>query len=353
MKPFVYSSNPSRVVFGRGQLAQLASEINQLGLSRVLILSTPQQIELATKISDNLGNQSVGIFDRAQMHTPVDVTLTALEFLRSINADGIVSVGGGSTIGLGKALALRTDLPQIVIPTTYAGSEMTPILGETENGVKRTQSNPKILPEVVIYDVDLTMTLPPAMSGTSGVNAIAHAVEAMYAKDSNPVITLLAQDAIAALATALPQITANPADASARERALYGAWLCGTCLGSVGMALHHKLCHTLGGSFDLPHAETHTVILPHALAYNAPAIPEVMDRLKKVLNCDDPALSLWKLGREIGAPASLSELGMPREGIARAVQVALSNPYWNPRELKAEPLTNLIERAWEGLPPQG
>lgn len=353
MRDFVYNAQPGRVIFGRGTLDRLGEEISRLGLDRVLFLATPQQADSVAAIAATVGSLSAGVFAGARMHTPVDVTEMALTQLHESGAQGVVSVGGGSTIGLGKALALRTDVPQIVIPTTYAGSEMTPILGETADGVKHTQSSPKILPETVIYDVDLTMTLPPGMSGVSGMNAIAHAVEAMYARDANPIITMIAAEAIGALAGALPAIARDPQDPEARSGALYGAWLCGTCLGAVGMALHHKLCHTLGGSFDLPHAETHTIILPHALAYNAPAIPEVMARLRQVLNSDDPALRLYQIAQDIGAPLGLKDIGMPRDGIARAVSLAMSNTYWNPRPLEAEALEALITRAWEGRPPQG
>lgn len=352
MRDFVYNANPGRVVFGRGTIDQLADEIERLGLERVLLLSTPQQSDSVRNIADGLGKLSAGVFSEARMHTPTDVTEKALAVLRESGADGVVAVGGGSTIGLGKALALRTDVPQIVIPTTYAGSEMTPILGETADGVKRTQTSPKVLPETVIYDVDLTMTLPVGMSGVSGMNAIAHAVEGLYAREANPIISLLALEAVAALSDALPRIARDPGDADARGNALYGAWLCGTCLGAVGMALHHKLCHTLGGTFDLPHAETHTVVLPHALAYNAPAIPEQMARLGKALNTSDPALRLFEIGREIGAPDGLKAMGMPEDGIDRAVELALANPYWNPRPLEAEGLTGLITRAYNGAPPE-
>jgi alcohol dehydrogenase class IV len=284
------------------------------------------------------------------MHTPVDVTESAMTFMRDRDVDGIVSFGGGSTIGLGKAIALRTDLPQIVIPTTYAGSEMTPILGETRNGAKTTQSNARILPEVVIYDVDLTLSLPASLSGTSGINAMAHAIEALYARDRNPITSLMAMEGIGALANALPRIAHDAADMDARSSAFYGAWLCGSCLGAVGMALHHKLCHVLGGSFNLPHAETHAVVLPYALAYNAPAMPDIMIRLESVLG-PDPALALHRLAAAVGAPSSLRDLGMPESGIDDAVTRALANPYWNPRKLEAVPLRALIARAWAGAPP--
>jgi maleylacetate reductase len=286
------------------------------------------------------------------MHTPVEVTEQAMAKVAEVNADCIVSIGGGSTIGLGKAIALRTDLPQLVLPTSYAGSEMTPIVGQTSGGIKTTQSSPKILPETVIYDVDLTMTMPAALSAISGINAIAHAVEALYARDRNPIISLMAQEGIAKLAQALPAICADPNDRGARTDAFYGAWLCAVCLGAVGVALHHKLCHTLGGLFNLPHAETHAVILPHALAYNAPAVPDAMAAMTKALGVSDPTRGLYDLERRLGAPQSLREIGMPEDGIDRAADLAVSNPYWNPREVERDAIRELIARAWRGEPPR-
>lgn len=347
---FVYLGNPARVIFGSGTVHQLSAEIERLGACRALVLSTPVQTKDAADLAERLGPVAVGSFDGAVMHTPVDVSEEATRLARELKADVVVAIGGGSTTGLSKAIALRTDLPQIIIPTTYAGSEMTPILGETADGVKRTQTTQKVLPEVVIYDVDFTLSLPASLSGTSGVNAIAHAVEALYAKDRNPIISALALEAIAALHRALPVIAKDASNRDARTDALYGAWLCGVCLGAVGMALHHKLCHTLGGSFDLPHAETHTVILPHALAFNAPAIPDVMEKLEQCLG-GEPSHVLFELTRTIGAPASLGALGMPHEGIERATSLALSNPYWNPRPLERTAIHDLIARAHAGAAP--
>ncbi|KQM99389.1 maleylacetate reductase [Sphingomonas sp. Leaf25] len=345
---FTYTANPSRVVFGSGTLRQVASEAERLSLSRLLVLSTAPQKDSAERVAQLLAGRTAGIFSGAVMHTPVDITQQALEIMSTSGADGIVAIGGGSTIGLSKAIALRTDLPQIVIPTTYAGSEMTPILGETKDGGKVTQSSPRILPEVVIYDVDLTMTLPPALSGTSGINAIAHAVEALYAEDRNPIVTMMALEAIRALYEALPAITIDPSDRAARSAALYGAWLCGTCLGSVGMSIHHKLCHTLGGTFDLPHAETHTVVLPHALAYNASVVPDVIAQLRSTLQTEDPAAALYDLAGKVGAKRSLSDLGMAESAIDEATTRALANPYWNPRPLEQAAIRDLIARAWRG-----
>ena len=352
MQEFTYTANPARVLFGDGKIAALAEEVARLGLSRVLVLSTPQQERQARGVADALGGLCAGLFAGAVMHTPVAVTEQALRVVRETGADGIVAFGGGSTIGLAKAIALRTDLPQIAVPTTYAGSEMTPILGETEGGRKVTQSTSKVLPEVVIYDVALTLSLPPMLSGTSGINAIAHAVEALYAQSRNPIISLIAAEGIGALARALPRIAETPGDVAARSDAQYGAWLCGTCLGAVGMALHHKLCHTLGGTFELPHAETHTIILPHALAYNAPAVPDAIKRLRQALGADDPAAALYDLAGVVGAARALRDLGMPEGGIDRAVDLALANPYWNPRPLERDGIRNLLKRAWAGEPPQ-
>ncbi|ATN32280.1 maleylacetate reductase [Rhizobium sp. ACO-34A] len=347
---FTYSALPTRVIFGSGTSARLPEEVERLGARRALVLATDAQRAQAEAIAALLGDAAVGIFSDAVMHTPVAVSESATELARFLRADVLVAVGGGSTTGLGKAIALRTDLPQIVLPTTYAGSEMTPIIGETVDGIKKTQTTQKVLPEVVIYDVDLTLDLPPALSGTSGMNAIAHAVEALYARDRNPVISALALEAIGSLARSLPVIAREPRDPDARGDALYGAWLCGICLGSVGMALHHKLCHVLGGSFDLPHAETHTIVLPHALSYNAPAIADVMGRLERVLG-GEPCRALYDLGRSIGAPGSLAALGMAESGTEQAASIALANPYWNPRPLEKEAIRDLIARAHAGVPP--
>lgn len=351
MQPFVYNALPGRVVFGRGTLARVADEIQALGCTRAFVLSTPQQADVGEGLVKQLGALCVGTFAGAAMHTPVDVTAQALDAVTAAGADCLVAIGGGSTTGLGKAIALRTDLPQVVVPTTYAGSEATPILGQTENGVKTTQKGSKILPETIIYDVDLTLTLPVGLTVTSGLNAIAHAVEGLYSPDANPLISLLAEDGIRALAKALPRIVAKPQDVEARSDALYGAWGCGVTLGVVGMALHHKLCHTLGGTFDLPHAETHSVILPHAMAYNARAASGAMARVAAVLGVADAPRGMWNLASSLGAPMTLAQLGMPHEGIERAVELALANPYWNPAPLEAQGLRRLLENAYDGRPP--
>ena len=352
IEPFVYDALPQRVLFGAGRLAEVASQVEALGCRRALVLSTKEQGGAAQRVATLLGERAGGTFAGAVMHTPVHVTEEALTAFAERDCDCVVAIGGGSTIGLGKAIALRTDAPQIVVPTTYAGSEVTPILGQTEGGRKTTQRTLKVLPEVVIYDVDLTMTLPARMTATSGMNAIAHAVEALYARDANPVISLMAEEGIRALATSLPVLMERPQDGDARGAAQYGAWLCGTTLGVVGMALHHKICHALGGAFDLPHAEMHSVVLPHVAAFNAPAAPAALGRVAHALDAEQAGQGLFDLERRLGIPRSLREIGMPEDGVDRAVELITSAPYWNPRPVDAASLRALLQRALAGDPPQ-
>ncbi len=352
MQSFVYNALPSRVIFGSGTISRLKSEIERAGCHRALLLSTPEQAESLNKIAQSLGPLAAGTFTQAAMHTPTGVTERALSQVQECSADCTISFGGGSSTGLGKAIALRTDLTQIAVPTTYAGSEVTPIIGETKDGVKVTQRTLKVLPEIVIYDVDFTLGLPQRLSVTSGTNAIAHAVEALYAEDRNPVISMMAEQAVGAMGRALPAIVANPKDREARSEALYGAWLCGVCLGSVGMALHHKLCHVIGGAFDLPHADTHTVILPYAMAYNAKAAPEADAAIARALGGNDGTSALVNLAERLGSPRSLKSLGMPEAGIDRAADLAVQNPYWNPRPIERAAVRALIAAAWAGDTPK-
>ena len=353
MQAFVYQAHSQRVVFGFGTLATIGDELSALGLSRALVLSTPQQLDSADALARQLGERAVGVYGKATMHTPVEVTEDAMLVVRELGADCVVSLGGGSTTGLGKAIAFRTDLPQIVVPTSYAGSEATPILGETERGEKVTKKHPRILPEVIVYDVDLTMTLPASMTVTSGMNAIAHAIEALYTRERNPIISMLAQQGIEALARALPAIRVNGNDREARSDALYGAWACGTCLGAVGMALHHKICHVLGGSFNLPHAETHTVILPHATAYNERAVPELLAPAARALGATSAGGGLWDFASGLGAPMTLAEIGMQQGDLDRVADLACANPYWNPQPMVRDEIRSLLDDAFFGRRPGG
>ena len=351
MLGFTYQSSIPRVIFEPGALRHLQREMELLGATRALVLSTPNQMRQAKMVADMLGSRCAGIFAEAVMHVPIETARRARDEACRIGADCAVAIGGGSTIGLGKAIALEAGLPILAIPTTYAGSEMTPIYGITEAGVKKTGKDMRVLPHTVLYDPDLTATLPFSLSVTSGINAIAHAAEGLYALDSNPIMDLLALEGIRALAQGLPKLKDKLDNIEGRGECLYGAWLCGTVLGNVGMGLHHKLCHTLGGTFNLPHAETHTIILPHALAYNARAVPGVMGRIAGALGADETASGIWQLAKSLGAPVALRDIGMQHADIARAVELATTAAYPNPRPLETAALRALLERAFAGEPP--
>jgi len=351
MQAFTYTSLPGHVMFGLGRLSQLADEITRMQLQRVVVLSTPGQVGLAEQIAGVLGPLAAGIYAKAVMHVPEAVALAATAHVRALGADGIVAVGGGSTIGLGKAITLQTDLPLLAIPTTYSGSEMTPIWGLTRDGIKITGRDPRVLPKTVIYDARLSLKLPPAIAATSGMNAIAHCVEGLYARDTNPVSSLMAEEGIRALAAALPAIRECPEEEESRSLALYGAWLSGCVLGTVGMALHHKLCHTLGGSFNLPHADVHTVMIPYVTAFNRTAAPQAMAAISRALGTQDAALGLHELAVRLQAPLSLRDIGMQEQDLDKAAEIATSNPYYNPRDFNRENVRALLQAAFEGHPP--
>ncbi|MFE5563390.1 maleylacetate reductase [Amycolatopsis japonica] len=351
MTSFAYDALPMHVRFGPGSVQNLAEEITRLGLRRVLVLCSPEQSETGELIAKALGDLSAGVHPEARMHVPVEVARHARDRAAELDADGCVAVGGGSAVGLGKAIALEHGLPVVAVPTTYAGSEMTPVWGLTENGRKRTGKDPRVLPVGVVYDPELTVGLPIGMTVTSGLNAIAHAVEALYAPDASPIISLMAEEGIRALAGALPDLVADNADLEARTRALYGSWLCGACLGATTMSLHHKLCHVLGGTLDLPHAPTHAVVLPHALAYNQQAAPDAAAAVGRALGSADPALELWELAGRLGAPRALRDLGMAEPDIDRIAGQVVANPYANPAPVTQDGVAALLRAAWAGQSP--
>ncbi len=299
-----------------------------------------------------LGERAVGLFPGAIMHTPVEVTEAAMAEVAAREVDCVIAIGGGSTIGLSKAIAYRTDLPQIVLPTTYAGSEATPVLGQTENAVKITLKSPKVQPEVIVYDPELVATLPRAMTVTSGLNAMAHAVEALYSPEANRLSDELALAGIRAFVGGLPKVMANPADLDAREETLFGAWLCGTMLAQVSMALHHKLCHTLGGTLNLPHAETHAILLPHTTAFNEAAVADRLAPVADVLSSGKAGSGLYAFACSLDAPTALKDLGVREEDLDDVAGLAVKSPYANPRPVEAGAIRALLQRAWEGAPPE-
>ena len=350
MESFTYQGMPGRVVFGPGSIDRARDEIEALGCRHALVLSTPSRAEDARALADRIGPVAAGTFTGATMHTPVAVTEQALRDYRARGADCVVAVGGGSTVGLGKAISRRNGAPQLAIPTTYAGSEATDILGETDGGIKTTMRDPAIRPGTVIYDPDLTVALAVPMSVASALNAMAHAIEGLYAPDANPITSLMAVEGLRALRDALPRVVARPDAIAARSEALYGSWLCGSVLGSVAMSLHHKLCHTLGGAFDLPHAETHAILLPHTTAYNAGAAVERLAPAAALFG-GDLAPGLWDFAAGLGAPRALADLGLSLADLETAAELAAQAPYSNPRAITRDGLLGLMTRAHAGARP--
>lgn len=350
MNPFVYNAPAMRVVFGAGSVAELAKEVDRLGAKRALLLATPGRTAMVKSVADPLGIRVAGVFDRVVMHTPLELAEEARRLAASVQADCCVVVGGGSTIGFGKAIALTSALPLLAVPTTYSGSEMTTIWGISEGGAKKTGRDPKVLPKTVIYDPALTLDLPPHVSAASGMNAMAHCVEALYAHDGNPIVSMMAEEGIRALASALPRVMENPKDIDARSDALYGAWLAGCTISTTSIALHHKLCHVLGGSFNLPHAETHSIVLPHAVRYNESAA-EAMRRIERALGKRDAAAAIYDLEKELRLPLRLADIGMKEQDLERAARIAADTPYPNPRKVEYAPVLELLRHAYEGVRP--
>ncbi|MEP7303482.1 MAG: maleylacetate reductase [Caldimonas sp.] len=351
MQDFEFYMRMPRVVFGAGALQHVRREVEAIGAERALVLSTPGQAALARRVAALLGEHSAGVFCEAAMHVPIETVRAAEDVVQAVDANCLIAIGGGSTTGLAKALALDSGIPVIAIPTTYAGSEMTTMYGVTEGGAKRTGRDASVLPRCVIYDPELSLGLPFGTSVVSVLNAIAHAAEGLYAPDGNPVVDLFAEQGIRRCAAALPRLQRDPRDVGARGDALVGAWMCGTVMGSVTVGLHHKLCHTLGGSFGLPHAELHAVILPQALAYNAAAAPEAMRRIAAALQVPSAPAGVFDLVARHGAATSLRAIGMAQADLDRAAALALQNQYPNPRPLELGAVRELLQRACDGTRP--
>lgn len=348
MDSFSYGTLLTNVVFGEGALERLPAELDRLGLRRALVLTTPEQADQVARLAHLLGEKMAGAFCEARMHVPVETAAAGAARARALAADCTVGFGGGSTIGLGKAITLELGLPQVAIETTYAGSSRTPIWGLTEGGKKKTGTDPRVQPRLVVYDPTLTYTLPPRTTAASGLNAIAHCIESLYSAERNPITSWIAAQGIHELGWAIPRAVAVPRDPQARARALYGSFLAGTALGSVGMALQHKLCHTLGGSFDLPHAETHAVMLPHVVRFNERAAPHAIAAAGRALGSGDPAQALFDMLQTTGLPDSLAALGLAESALDRAAELATQNPYYNPRPIDRASIRALLEGAFRG-----
>ncbi|MGH9209765.1 MAG: maleylacetate reductase [Acidimicrobiales bacterium] len=357
MRPFVHEALPGRVVFGAGSIDQVPAEVAGLGdPRRVMVVASGSSGAVGERVAEALGPRFAASFGEVRQHVPEALAATATETAGGLEADAVVTVGGGSAIGLGKVIAADRDIPLLAVPTTYSGSEMTPTYGVTGTQ-KRTVRDPRALPKVVVYDPELTVDLPARVSASSGMNALAHAVEGLYAAGANPVVSLWAEEAIWQLAAALPAVTSAPSDVEARAEALYGAYLSGATLAVAGIALHHKLCHVLGGRFGLNHADVHAVLLPHVAAFNASAAPEAMGWAAVAFGAgtrepDEVGGCVHDLATKIGAPTSLASIGMPEDGLdeAAALGVAAVGTS-NPRPVDERAARELLQAAYEGRRP--
>jgi maleylacetate reductase len=368
MEPFAHDALPGRVVFGAGAArTALAGEVARLGVSRLLLIPSGSEQQAARELTAPLADRIAGTFTGVRPHVPVEVADAARKQAAAIGADAVLSLGGGSATGTAKAVALTTGLPVIAVPTTYAGSEVTPVWGLTDGDRKTTGMDARVLPRLVIYDPELTASLPGPVSAASGLNAMAHAVEAFWAPGRNPVSSLTAAEAIRVLAAALPPVLRDGADTGARGDLLYGAYLAGSTFAVTGSGLHHKICHILGGRYDLPHAQTHAIMLPYVLAFNAPGAPDAARQIGRALaggeltaggevprgdrRSADPAARLQRLAGQLGLPRGLRDIGLREEQIAEAARlIEPAVPADNPVPAGAAALEALLRRAWAGDP---
>jgi maleylacetate reductase len=355
MQPFVYDQLPARIVFAPGALAQVGAEVERLGAARVMLIHDGATTVQAESIAEQLASRLALQWGEVAQHVPVELAARARDEATGHGVDAVVTIGGGSSTGLAKAIALTHRVPIVAVPTTYAGSEQTTIYGLTGGQHKQTGKDPAVLPRVVVYDAELTLGLPAAVTGPSAFNALAHSVEALWAPGCNPITSALALEGVRAIAASLPSVMASPTDVDARGELLYGAALSGMALGATAAGLHHKLCHVLGGRFDLVHADAHSVVLPHALAFNAPALPTEMERLADALGAhgEAPAGALWDLAQRSQVPTRLADLHgsdgpLQRELLAEAAATAAHEITVNPRPVTETDLLGILERAYDG-----
>ena len=351
MNSFELNMLPWHLVFGAGTIAQLPDQMADLSLSRALVISTPEQAAQADHVSALLGTRAAGKFTEARMHVPIETATTARELARDLECDCSVSIGGGSTTGLGKALALDPGIPLIAIPTTYAGSEMTNIWGITDDGRKQTGRDLRVLPRLTIYDAELSRELPLSITGPSAMNAMAQATVNAYDPRVSPLVRTMALEAIGTIAQALPVVMAKSDDIVAREKLLYGASLAAAALGTGVTSLHHKLCHTLGGTFNTPHAETHTIMLPYSTAYSSAAVPELMAEIASKLGSKSAAGGIYDLAAGLGLPHSLPAIGIKEGDLDRIAGIVMEQVPDNPESVTRDKLMQLLNDALAGKRP--
>jgi alcohol dehydrogenase class IV len=348
---WVHDTLAQRVRFATGQAAgALREELQTLGAGRVMVIAAESEAGLTTAITDGL---PVAVrHDDVVMHVPVETAERGRAVAAAHRVDALVTVGGGSTTGLGKAIALTTGLPIVAVPTTYAGSEATNVWGLTEGSRKTTGVDARVLPRAIVYDAALTVSLPVELSVASGLNALAHCVDSMWAPRADPIDRAVAAEGIRALAVGLPRVVCDPTGLPGREQALYAAYLSAVAFASAGSGLHHKICHVLGGMFGLPHAQTHAVVLPYVLAFNSAAAPEAEQRIAGAFEAGSALSGLQALRAALRAPTALRDYGFTEDGIGPAAEAILpSVPLNNPHPVTARDLRRLLAAALVGADP--
>jgi alcohol dehydrogenase class IV len=347
---FTYDGLPSRVVFGPGARHGLADELDRLGLSQVVLIASRSSRGEADTLAAALDHRLTWRVDGVRRHVPADLAEEVTADAGKVGADGVVTLGGGSATGLGKAVALH-GFPLLAVPTTYAGSEMTPVWGVTSTCGRETGIDSRVLPRTVIYDPELTLSLPPLLTAASGMNAVAHCLEALWVAGASPLSGPLALDGARALCEALPAAVAEPWDPKARSRALVGACQAGMALATAGLGLHHRLCHELGSRYDLPHAQTHAAVLPHVVGFNEPVLGALAARMAVAVGAGRASTGVHDLAVRMGLSMALSELGMPESGIAEVAAAVAADAPPNPRPVDDAVLRSLLRAAWVGDSP--
>jgi maleylacetate reductase len=339
-----------RVLFGTGRAVDhTVAALESLGARRVLVIADAFAAEIREAVSARI--TAVATIDEIVQHVPLDRARAAVELATSSGADTVLTIGGGSATGLAKVIARETSLPIVAVPTTFAGSEATAVWGHTENGRKVTGTDDRVLPRVIIYDASLSVSLPGSLAAASGMNALAHAVDGFWAPRADPINRALGTESIAALIPGLRALAADPEDLGAREQTLYGAYLAAVAFASAGSGIHHKVCHVLGGAYNLSHAEMHAIVLPYVTAFNSPYAPEAAARIAAALGVRSAGTGLFRLREELGIVSSLAALGLNEADIPDAAHQALAAvPASNPRPVDAAAVESIIRAAWAGAP---
>jgi maleylacetate reductase len=312
------------IQFGTDAGTGVVAELGRFGRTHPLVIASNRHADLVAELEAN-SDLVVSRFTTVRRHVPTALVEQALTEAARSEIDSLVCIGGGSSIGLGKALAHQLALPIVAVPTTYSGSEMTPVWGVTDGRVKRTATDPLVRPAAVIYDHRLTTSLPVAASGASGLNALAHCV-AVGSGGAGPLGILTGLEGIAVLMRALPLLAQSPSDACTRSGLQYGGFMAGLTLSRATMGLHHRLCHLLGGAFDLPHADTHAALLPYSIEAARLYRHPLGQRVAAAIGSDNPAGRVWDIGRQLGLPTSLSDLGVTARAVDKLLPRLATEP---------------------------